>query len=228
MDKQKILYIDDSAVEREIVCRMLEGGGFAVVSTGKPDEGIEIARRMKPDLILIDLHMPEMDGCAIARHIRGISQLNSVPIIAFSASINEEEKKEALIYFDGFVEKPVDIDLFPDQILELIRAGRQESGALGEESGGEIDEIAVAEGEEELLQIMERIRASMSHDLRTPLTVMISYASTVGREKAGGLTPRQKEMLEVVIDQGFQMDSLISELVKLARETLDRYGYEPK
>jgi hypothetical protein len=57
---------------------------------------------------------------------------------------------------------------------------------------------------------------------------MISYASTVGREKAGGLTPRQKEMLEVVIDQGFQMDSLISELVKLARETLDRYGYEPK
>lgn len=227
MEKQKILYIDDSAVEREIVCRMLEGGGFVVVSTGKPDEGIEIARRMKPDLILVDLHMPEMDGCAMARHLRTMSQLNSVPIIAFSASINEEEKEEALIFFDGFVEKPVDIDLFPDQILELIQAGRE--GAIAEEkTGSEKGEAAVVEGEEELLEILERIRAAMSHDLRTPLTVMISYASTVGREKAGGLTPRQKEMLEVVVDQGFQMDSQISALVKLARETLDRYGHQPK
>ena len=98
-----------------------------------------------------------------------------------------------------------------------------------EEPGGmrELEAEAFTD-ESELLEILERIRAAMSHDLRTPLTVMISYASTVGREKAGGLTARQKEMLEVVVDQGFQMDSLISVLVKLARETLDRYGYQPK
>ena len=228
MEKQKILYIDDSAVEREIVCRMLESSGFVVLTTGKPDEGIEIARRMDPDLILVDLHMPEMDGCTIAKFLRTISKLDGVPIIAFSASINEEEKKEALVFFDGFVEKPVDIDLFPDQILALIEAGRQERGKAGKVAGAEEGETAVGEGEEELLEILERIRAAMSHDLRTPLTVMISYASTVGREKAGGLTPRQKEMLEVVVDQGFQMDSLISELVKIARETLERYGYQAK
>jgi CheY-like chemotaxis protein len=228
MEKQKILYIDDSAVEREIVCRMLEGSGFVVLTTGKPDEGIEIARRMNPDLILVDLHMPEMDGCAIARFLRTISKLDAVPIIAFSASINEDEKEEALAFFDGFVEKPVDIDIFPDQILGLIQAGRQEGGVAGEETRAGEGEAVPAVGEEELLEILERMRAAMSHDLRTPLTVMISYASTVGREKAGGLTPRQKEMLEVVVDQGFQMDSLISALVKLARETLDRYGYQPK
>ena len=68
----------------------------------------------------------------------------------------------------------------------------------------------------------------ISHDLRTPLTVMISYANTVGREKVGTLNEQQKEMLELVVDQGFQMDELISELVRIAKQTLARYSYPPE
>ncbi len=63
--------------------------------------------------------------------------------------------------------------------------------------------------------------------LRSPLTVMISYASTVGKGKAGNLSERQKEMLDLVVEQGFKMDADIVELVRIARETLDRYGYKP-
>ena len=79
----------------------------------------------------------------------------------------------------------------------------------------------------EVLQTLEKVRSTMSHDLRTPLTVMISYASTVGREKVGELNERQKDMLEQVVKHGFQMDAMISELVGLARETLHRYRYAP-
>ena len=228
MEKNRVLYIDDSAVEREVVQRILEDRDFVILVTGSPDEGIELARRMKPDLILLDLHIPEMDGCAINERLRNMSQLESVPIIALSASINDEEKEEALDYFDGFIEKPVDVDLFPDQIHKLIEAGRQEKGLVIRSSGGEKPKLSPAEGEEEVLKALEKIRAAVSHDLRTPLTVMISYASTVGREKVGTLNDRQREMLDLVVEQGFQLDALISELVRIARETLDRYDYPPK
>ena len=80
----------------------------------------------------------------------------------------------------------------------------------------------------EALESLEKIRGALSHDLRTPLTVMISYANTVGREKVGDLNEKQREMLDLVVDQGFQMDALISELVRIARESLDSYDYPPK
>jgi hypothetical protein len=57
---------------------------------------------------------------------------------------------------------------------------------------------------------------------------MISYASTVGRGKVGDLSERQGEMLNLVVEHGFKMDELISELVRIARETLERYDYPPR
>lgn len=229
MDGKTVLYIEDSSVEREIVRRLLEAEGFDVRTASRPDEGIELAGVVEPDLILVDLHLPGMDGSAIASRLRAIPRLASVPIVAFSASINEESREEARSAFDAFMEKPVDVDLFPARIRELIKAGRSGRGASRKGPDGEGTEGAEwAEETREVLETLERVRSAMSHDLRTPLTVMISYASTVGRGKVGSLTERQREMLELVVEQGFQMDALIAELVSVARETLQRYGYPPK
>lgn len=230
MDKKTVLYIEDSSAEREVVCRLLASEIMEVIAAGEAEEGLELARSFKPDLILLDLHLPGMDGCAIARNLRGIPHLEPVPIIAFSASIDEGEKEEAMAYCDGFMEKPVDVRILPDRVLELIEAGRG-GGRMVKANGT----AAAAEGEAtspgeagEVLQTLEAIRAVMSHDLRTPLTVIISYASTVAGEKAGPLNDKQKELLETLVEHGFKMDNLITDLVHIARETLKRHGYPPK
>lgn len=228
MEKKVILYIEDSGVDREFVRQLLEGEGFRVLVTGKPDEGIELARNHIPDLILIDLHLPDIDGSMTAQLLRNLPQLRLVPIIALSASIKEEEGEEFLTPFDGFLEKPVDMETFGEGILELISAGRcygPKPRASEEEGQPEVD---LSEETREVLESLEKIRAAMSHDLRTPLTVMISYANTVGREKVGPLNDQQKEMLDLVVDHGFQMDALIGELVRIAKQTLARYSYPPK
>ncbi len=221
--KTTVLYIDDSAVEREIIRQLLEAEGCYVMAAGTPESGMEIACRKLPDLILLDLHMPGMDGCEVVERLRRVPELERVPIVALSASIKEEEREEVYKRFDGFLKKPVDVEAFPREVKGYIGRGRGEAAAAaGEERGGG----PAGEPPEEAryaLEALEKIRATMSHDLRSPLTVMISYASTVVREKAGSLTPRQKEMLELVIEQGFKMDALIAELVRSARETLDRY-----
>jgi CheY-like chemotaxis protein len=229
MKSKVILYIEDSGVDRELVRQVLEAEGHKVFVTGKPNEGIELARKEGFDLILIDLHLPDIDGAVIAEYLRKIPELDLVPIIALSASIKEEEKKELLIPFDGFVKKPIAVDSFPKKVLELMSRGRSPQGSAKkepEEKGGKTKELS--KETLEVLESLEKVRAAMSHDLRTPLTVMISYANTVGREKVGPLTEKQKEMLDMVVDHGFQMDDLISELVRIARKTLDHFEYPPK
>ncbi len=224
--KPTILYIDDSTLEREIVCRLLEADGCEVVSTGSPEAGVELACRVVPDLVLLDLYMPGMDGLAVVERLREEPSLQSVPVVAMSASINEDEWEEVNASFDGFVKKPVNMDVFPAEVREFIARGREEAPAHGEAEPGKKKSAAAApEDSREALEALERIRSSLSHDLRSPLTVMISYAGTVGRGKAGELSERQKEMLDLVVEQGFEMDKLIAELARLAGEVLERYGY---
>jgi CheY-like chemotaxis protein len=227
MEKKMILYIEDSGVDRELIRQLLEGEGFNVLVTGKPDNGIELAQNKIPDLILIDLHLPGMDGSMIARILREMPQLGRVPIVALSASIKEEELEDLLVPFDGFLEKPVDLETFPKTILEFISKGRSYKPEIKASEHKKV-EVTISEETREVLEALEKVRAAMSHDLRTPLTVMISYANTVGREKVGTLTEQQKEMLELVVDQGFQMDALISELVRIAKQALSRYSYPPE
>lgn len=225
---QVVLYIDDSGVERRIVRQLLEDEGFRVLTAGKPEEGVELARAEKPDVILLDLHLPGMNGYKVADRLREIPGLESVPIVAISASLKEEERSEIFSKFDGFIQKPVDVDVFPHAIREFTKQkGRGRKSAEEKPASRENDHRKYDVETLELLKTLEKMRATMSHDLRTPLTIMISYASTVEREKVGELNERQKEMLDLVVQHGFQLDAQITSLVQLARETLKRFGYPP-
>ena len=210
------------------MCNILEAEGYEVMTTGSPEAGIGLACRMVPDLVLLDLYMPGMDGFSVVERLREEPCLQPVPVVAMSASINEDERSEVNASFDGFVKKPVDVDNFPAEVRDFIARGRADALSPGEEDRAKEEGAAVAaEGAEEALEMLEKIRATLSHDLRSPLTVMISYAGTVGKGKAGDLSERQAEMLELVVEQGFKMDELIGQLVRMARDTLDRYGYLP-
>lgn len=245
------LYVDDSGVQRRIVQRLLEENGFRVFTAERPEEGLELAAKVNPDVILLDLYLKGRRGCQLAEELRRVPGLEKVPIVAVSASLREEERPNILELFDGYIQKPVDADTLPQMVREFMgqgaKAGRSDPGAIppkvevalpypGEEVGsekasqegaGEAEETPRSPGTDalEVLETLEKIRSVMSHDLRTPLTVMISYASTVGRGKVGEINERQREMLDLVVQHGFQMDAQIAELVKLARETLRRYGY---
>jgi CheY-like chemotaxis protein len=229
MRKVTVLHIEDSGVDREIVRQLLEAEDFTVISTASAKVGIELAKSRVPDIILVDYHLPDMDGCDVAMQLRMMTQLRLVPIIAISATVSEEELEQCDAHFDGFIEKPIDADTFPRKVLELVSRGRSHRVYPAAETKKERKPPSeIPEDAREALQSLEKIRAALSHDLRTPLTVMISYANTVGREKVGDLNEKQREMLDLVVDQGFQMDALISELVRIARESLDNYDYLPK
>jgi two-component system cell cycle response regulator DivK len=118
----KILYIEDNVFNRTLVRRILEAEGLEVLEADCAGEGIEIARQVVPDLILMDLSMPEVDGLSATRTLRDIPALNRVPIVALTANVMQEERSRAMEVCDGYIPKPIDVDSFPAEVQRYLRS----------------------------------------------------------------------------------------------------------
>jgi two-component system cell cycle response regulator DivK len=121
----RILYIEDNADNRMLVRRVLmaSGAAFEVVEAENAIKGIAMAQADPPDLILMDLSMPEMDGLTATQHIRTIPMLDRVPIVALTANAMQGDRDRTLnAGCDGYISKPIDIDRFPEEVLNYVRS----------------------------------------------------------------------------------------------------------
>ncbi len=122
----RILVIDDDPASIELIKILLASFPAEVYSTNFPAEGIEIARKIKPDLILLDLWMPEMDGRQVCKAIR---QNNTVPILILSALDSPEMIAEVLnAGADDYLVKPVSQNILHAYIRKFTRV--QQTGPL--------------------------------------------------------------------------------------------------
>ncbi len=96
---------------------------FEVQEAESAHQGIKIAMAQPPDLILMDLSMPEMDGLAATRLIRTIPELSDIPVVALTANAMDSDKERSLdAGCDGYIKKPIDVDKFPDEVLTFLRS----------------------------------------------------------------------------------------------------------
>jgi two-component system, cell cycle response regulator DivK len=115
----KILYIDDDPFNRALVNRLLTSYDFEVIEAENGLEGLKIARKEPPHLILMDINMPGLDGHETATRMRGIPLLERIPIIAITARAAKGERELALAAgCDGYITKPIDVDNFPHKIMD--------------------------------------------------------------------------------------------------------------
>ncbi len=119
----KVLVIEDNGANRTLVRRILEAEGLEVIEAEDAGTGIALARELIPDLILMDLSMPELDGLAATRTLRQIPALQTVPIIALTANVMPEARFRALQVCDGYIAKPIDVDSFPLEVQNYLRRG---------------------------------------------------------------------------------------------------------
>lgn len=107
MPQPLVLLVEDTEDNRVIYSALLEHHGFAVICAHDGAEGVECARRHKPDLILMDLMMPVMDGWEATRRIRGDDELADVPVVALTAHGGVSERRWREAGFNGFLSKPI-------------------------------------------------------------------------------------------------------------------------
>jgi len=132
MDKKVVLIIEDDELNQKLVKEILRVGNYRAIEAMDAETGIQMARRHKPDLILMDVHLPKMDGLSATRLIKSDEDLKQIPIVALTALAMPEDLEKALeAGCDDYVSKPFRIeDLLKtiDQLIDSTDRGNMMGG----------------------------------------------------------------------------------------------------
>jgi two-component system, cell cycle response regulator DivK len=121
--KNKVLVVEDNLLNLELVTDLLETAGYIVWPARTAEEGLHLARVALPDIILMDLSLPGMDGMAATRLLRANPETAHLPIIAITAHAMKGDSENALkAGFDGYLAKPINTRTFLSQVLDFIEA----------------------------------------------------------------------------------------------------------
>jgi two-component system cell cycle response regulator len=127
----RILVIEDNNENIELVDYLLTASGYAPVLAMSGEDGLRIADELEPDLILLDIRLPGIDGYEVATAIKARPALADTRIVAVTASaMLADRTRISVAGFDGYIQKPIDPQLFIGQIESLLSAPRRDAGAF--------------------------------------------------------------------------------------------------
>ncbi len=125
MGSETVLVVEDNRLNMKLVRDVLEHAGYAVVTAATGEEGVRLAREVRPDLVLMDLQLPGIDGTEALRLIQR-SAPGMMPVVAVTASAMPSDREAAKrAGFDGFLEKPINVRALPAQVASFL-AGRRD------------------------------------------------------------------------------------------------------
>jgi CheY-like chemotaxis protein len=117
-----VLVADDKPTGRELVRTVLENTGYTVIEAGDGHEALRCARESLPDLIILDLHMPGLDGFGVIQELRREPQFADTPIVALTASAMQGDRERAMaVGFTGYITKPIRLTTLRGEVERLLR-----------------------------------------------------------------------------------------------------------
>ncbi len=121
MAEGKVLLIEDNPLNMELAVDLLEIGGFEVLKATTAEEGIELAKKETPDLILMDISLPGMDGLEATRILKKDKTVKDIPIVAMSAhAMTGDEEKAMKAGCVGYITKPIDTKSLVERVKEFM------------------------------------------------------------------------------------------------------------
>ena len=125
MNKQPvILYIEDNPDNRMLVYRVLRAEGFDIQIVPDSRAGLGFLKEKTPNLILMDINLPEIDGYTLTTILKNRPELAEVPIIALTANVMKGDREKTIeAGCDGYLQKPINVDLLGNQIRSFLRMG---------------------------------------------------------------------------------------------------------
>jgi two-component system, cell cycle response regulator DivK len=120
----KVLLVEDNEMNRDMLSRRLTRRGFQVVCAVDGQQGVDLTRSEKPDIILMDMSLPVMDGWEATRRIKSDGATHNVPVIALTSHAMSGDREKAIeAGCDDYDTKPVDLDRLLEMIEHLLRKG---------------------------------------------------------------------------------------------------------
>ncbi len=119
--KGTILYVEDNPDNRMLVRRVLLSEDYSLIEARNAGEALNVLKESQPDLILMDINMPDMDGYTLTSQIKSMSGFERIPILAITANVMRGDREKTLeAGCDGYIQKPIDIDQLTKEIEKFM------------------------------------------------------------------------------------------------------------
>ncbi|MGH9619930.1 MAG: sensor histidine kinase [Bryobacteraceae bacterium] len=204
-----IVNVDDNEPARYVRTRVLSAAGFSVCEAATGSEALTMIAERNPDLVLLDVHLPDVHGLEICRQVK--SRDASVIVLQISASAIAPPHAVAALESgaDAYLTEPVDPDVLVATVKALLRLQRAERDLQKANDRLLILNRDLQRSNEDLQQFA----FAASHDLQEPLRTITSFAGLLERTAATKLSAREREYLTMIADGGRRMRGLIDDLL---------------
>lgn len=126
MAGERILLVEDNALNRRVTEFILKSQGYVVIEAKSGHEALELSRVHLPDLILMDLQLPGLDGFATTRALKSEARTQFIPVVALTAyAMSGDEDRAIAAGCEGYITKPVDPDKFPELVAAYLKGRRE-------------------------------------------------------------------------------------------------------
>ena len=136
----RILVVEDDPLILRIVALRLQGQGYEVLTATDGEEALDMATRERPDLIIMDIQLPKLNGLEVTRKLRGNVAFSQIPIIALTAYAMKGDKERAIeAGCDAYLSKPIDTRQLPGMIAEMLLQQQKANSSTNGDSNAEQD-----------------------------------------------------------------------------------------
>ncbi len=198
LDNSTILVVEDNKDVSFVICETLRSYiGCMVISVGDGEECLKIVKKELPDVILLDIHMPKMDGFEVCSILKGDEQTSHIPIIFLTATASDLKSRTMGLEIDAddYIVQPVDNLELITRVKVMLRIKRLIDRAGETGISGHL------------------LSAKTAHDLRSPLNSIMGMAELIQRRFYGTLNEKQKEFIRIISKSSQQLLDRINELV---------------
>ena len=210
----RVLHIEDDPRNRLLVRKLLAGEGHEVIDATDGLEGVRAALTVRPDLVLVDLNIPGLDGYEVTLRLRSEPSLSGVPIVAITAEGDRDTS--FAVGCDGFIQKPIDARSFAQLVRRYLSGHREPYTSSADATGERLrlqshrivqhleQKVAELSATNARLREVERLRTefyrNISHELATPMTPIVGYLRMLLDDELGPLNKPQNKALRAMDD----------------------------
>ncbi len=215
-NKRTILVVDDDVSILNLFQLSLKKYNFAVITGKNGKEAIELVKKRRPDLVLMDINMPEMDGLTACKHIKkNQNRFNFIPIILITGKGNINDKLRGLNSgADDYLTKPCEIKELIARVRSMLRIKQ-----LTEQLQKTREELIEAK----LVAAVAATAVTVNHEINTPLTRILVNTETICSLLPKSDMPKYKKFLDDISNAARQISSMTKKLAKLSKPNFVNY-----
>jgi signal transduction histidine kinase len=205
--RRKVLVVDDDAILREVLAEQLGGLGWDVTTAENGEAAIAELFRDRPDMAIVDISMPKLDGFGLLRHLRQSPRTVDLPVIVCTSHNDREPIERAYkLGASSFVTKPINWPQFLHHAQFVMRNGESERALRAAQA----DAIAASRMKSAMFQVL-------SHELKTPLTALIGMTDVMEKNLRGRAEPGVSQQLDHVIGAAQRLNAIVSDIMLLSK-----------